>query len=88
MKHTPGPWRVEPANDKRYGYIYMDGGNTWIDESVRIEDAHLIAAAPELLEACNMVLGDWPSKFSNFRKKEPKYLEIIRKAIAKAEGKE
>jgi len=47
-------------------------------------NAKLIAAAPELLEACQAALNSWHSKPSNFYKKEPLYLEMLRKAINKA----
>ncbi len=50
-------------------------------------DAQLIAAAPELLEACKVVVNEWHSKNSNFTREEPAHLEICRKAIAKAEEK-
>lgn len=39
-----------------------------------------------LYEACQHVIKDWHSKDSNFDKKEPEYLEIVRKAVKKAGG--
>ena len=52
-KHTPGPWRIE---EDEFGFA-VHGKKTatytvYICEQIDAEpDAHLIAAAPELLEA-------------------------------------
>lgn len=35
----------------------------------------------ELLKACKEALNEWHSKISNFRKKEPIYLEMMKNAI-------
>jgi hypothetical protein len=59
-KHTPGPWKVyEPdCGEKTFGIDAEEGfAVVWFgearDEGIRrIEDACLIAAAPDLLEAC------------------------------------
>lgn len=56
QQHTPSPWRVKPygARFAVYGAVHpVDGGDyaplaTYLEEA----DAHLMAAAPELLEAC------------------------------------
>jgi hypothetical protein len=58
-KHTPGPWRVAPANLYPSGinidsvsvnkYVCLVAGNR--DDEQGQADARLIAAAPELLEA-------------------------------------
>lgn len=56
-KHTSGPWRVcDPmSSDKTYGIDGTDGtavvwfGSTHQEGIRRIEDARLIAAAPDLL---------------------------------------
>lgn len=40
-----------------------------------------------LLNALKSTLDDWHSKDSNFNKKEPKYLHLVRAAIQKAESK-
>ena len=55
MKHTPGPWRVS-AHDAIYS-DNPDWGHT-IAENVETCNRSLIAAAPELLEACKSSL-DW-----------------------------
>lgn len=59
-KHTPGPWEwVKSKNDNWASYDLSPGiltkdtpdGSPWGDEIDRA-NAHLIAAAPELYEAC------------------------------------
>ena len=92
MKHTPGPWVVDPA--VRQGFTVYAPKEGFIvgtqDEEGRygaIEseaNARLIAAAPELLEALKSVIAwlDAPdeSAFSDS--------ELARAAIAKATGGE
>jgi hypothetical protein len=72
-KHTPGPWTVtnadhvgEPTEDPSMPpYWFIDGGKCHAHESrgfhvsayMKEADARLIAAAPELLEACQIVLA-------------------------------
>lgn len=70
--HTPGPWRLEGAWDKRQvEYEYLDAGenrhagNICVVDGKRGElndaNARLIAAAPDLLEAletCREVLAE------------------------------
>lgn len=54
-KHTPGPWRVN------YNCFGASGMNVEIINEVKAEEvmanAHLIAAAPDLLEACKSALA-------------------------------
>lgn len=55
-KHTPGPWaaRTGRANTTVYaGPAYA------VALGCRAADARLIAAAPELLEACRAVVDRW-----------------------------
>ena len=59
-KHTPGPWRID---DEYAGLLEQDQHRFWINADIHIAyvdgprnaertaNAHLIAAAPELLEA-------------------------------------
>ena len=58
-KHTPGPWKVvKPlhghATQYRCAQIGRDKDYTTLE--LKPEDARLIAAAPELLEACKAVM--------------------------------
>jgi hypothetical protein len=67
--HTPGPWRVIEDRPSRLGgmaHVRLSvsvGTDEWtiadvfnIDTPERQANAHLIAAAPELLAACEMLL--------------------------------
>ena len=60
-KHTPGPWGLSGANTVHGADCIVAFVGT-ADEEVRrfsgerqSADAHLIAAAPDLLEACEML---------------------------------
>jgi hypothetical protein len=89
MKHTPGPWVVDPA--VRQGFTVYAPKEGFIvgtqDEEGRygaIEseaNARLISAAPDLLDALLMVLGD-PNALDG----RPRTYEYARAAIAKATG--
>lgn len=58
-KHTPGPWS-EPGT---FGATRFEvqGGNRRVAVVDTIEDARLIAAAPELLDALEGLLNALPS---------------------------
>lgn len=66
VKHTPGPWGVEHASD---GYLIVGYGNPsgGIAElclrrsATGDATAHLIAAAPALLAACEALMQDAPA---------------------------
>lgn len=80
-KHTPGPWEVEgvgqvivparPPAWRTLADIYGEHG----DEEQADADAHLIAAAPDLLWACEALLSG-----------SAKAPLLARAAIAKAKG--
>lgn len=60
---TPGPWTIyEPESGVTYGISGDDGtavvfwGETVNDGINKIEDARLIAAAPDLLEALQAII--------------------------------
>ena len=88
MKHTPGPWRLlPPTNGIDRNWRVTDSGDTFVahvfgfnhavDEQSKI-NARLIAAAPELLEACKAAAKQFDEKSPVGR--------ILSDAIAKAEG--
>jgi len=95
-KHTPGPWKVsifgdiETEKTDEYGIairrIAYDegclGGGNEEDQA----NARLIAAAPELLEACKAVVK-WAEVFGPITSEniEP-FIQQCGAAIAKAEG--
>ena len=89
QKHTPGPWRIEMKDN--YMKLYMPASRLDGDVArgyVGEANARLIAAAPELLEACEALarlcerFGVNPVTVSG----GPSSLDRARAAIAKAEG--
>lgn len=88
-QHTPGPWYWSdnvPDFPKNYCIIVDADGFTIAEPSRMSEaDAHLIAAAPELLAALQMVNRIWShDQTANFAPDSP--AAIVRAAIAKATG--
>lgn len=85
---TPGPWRYEASTQT----IRSVPANYWLatmdsfDGAVNHEaNAHLIAAAPELLEALAAVLTDAKRRRYSLA---DNITEFAKAAIAKATGKE
>jgi hypothetical protein len=91
---TPGPWAVGedygkltiygavPENDK-FPVVaqWLYNCNAAMPKSVK-ENAALISAAPELLNACQMAVNEMPGN-----EQGQKIASMLRAAIAKAEGK-
>ena len=80
-KHTKGPWTYEPSDSNLAGAITAKTG--WIcdfDTDPSPENACLIAAAPELLEALERFIGGDRTGVENID-----YLFAVQ-AIAKAKG--
>lgn len=84
MTHTPGPWSLTPTQSGRAGIVWRgaEGNNKHQHVEVfPIEDARLIAAAPEMLDALwqvySMINNGYPGMA----------MEAIKQIIAKAEGK-
>jgi hypothetical protein len=98
MKHTPGPWKKEGFdvwgnNSRQYSRMIAScrpdngTGPYKIELSNEcVSNAHLIAAAPELLEACNLI--DFIPEGWEMPLGWNQIAAQIRHAIAKAEGKE
>lgn len=87
MAHTPGPWKYIAYDDD----IVTDDGNFSIigyHASVLEDDAHLIAAAPEMLEALEdaeaLITGDLVG--SEWKRACRSFVIKARAAIAKAKG--
>jgi hypothetical protein len=87
--HTPGPWtksegssvaalnfRGDPGRTRKIADVYAGGGTL----AERHANAHLVAAAPELLEALRTMLAYATTADSQAVAK-------AKAAIAKAEGK-
>ena len=98
MKHTPGPWMVNDQ-PSIYPYVTApsrEGGPHRITLAncphpadafhvhERDANAHLIAAAPEMLEACKEALRLIRNQTGNWQLGTEDMLE---RAIAKAEGR-
>lgn len=97
-KHTPGPWSVNECHVYRYDDEYDEticdtsGAPTeaafMSDVPDRAEaNARLIAAAPELLEACKRLMGRAFVGSHTPREQDPLW-KLAHAAIAKAEGKD
>lgn len=100
MNHTPGPWLIyrQPSGEiEKLDYLVKDGGSyeidahglkhQWVAHALKIEDAHLIAAAPDLLAALEDMIEvlhelATPSMISG----SPK-VQAARAVIEKAKGK-
>ena len=97
-KHTPGPWKAHPTGLARSGLpeyeIHWSDIGECIAERVHGEaEAHLIAAAPELLKALREVAQTlaWHQHgecrgFSDYLFSTADALSMARAAIAKATG--
>lgn len=90
MKHTPGPWEVGDLDQNSQRIVrseHIEICTCWHHCVGSIEkqmeaNARLIAAAPEMYEALKAA-EEW---LSGWASAEP-YLETIRAALLKAEGR-
>lgn len=101
-KYTPGPWKVSPIGSR----LFVESENQddindslvvdiqLVDDTASKTDfanAALIAAAPELLEACREMLRTLtaPSRqlLDTTRQELAPWIPMLRAAIAKAEGR-
>lgn len=90
-KHTPGPWEVwqlaEDSDPEGRRIITADEGETEVCGIVPHEaDAILIAAAPELLEACQAFVTAYEKPHQ--LEKTDTALRLAKAAIAKANGEQ
>ena len=84
-EHTPGSWTAEKCNDAQTWYVHNDtevlahvGTGLGMTRAMIAANAHLIAAAPELLEACEAMVA--VKSFGDYTTAD----EMARAAIAKA----
>jgi hypothetical protein len=88
-KHTPGPWAQDPTGDIGWWQIgtldrpvaTVDAGDFWPIAEAQA-NARLIAAAPEMLAACRMVL----EMAVAWQPLTPGDIAEVKAAVAKAEG--
>ena len=90
-QHTPGPWIVGAGNETSPTVYPVCSGIPWIASCYSSKahgrkmegyfNARLIAAAPELLEACKAARDEWA--MTGVKKNDP-LLDQLNKAINKA----
>jgi hypothetical protein len=73
-KHTPGPWQIVGVN------VY--GNNLRALLPMNAADAHLISAAPDMLEALETIVSTERDRHGY----HPAWTDQARAAIAKARG--
>lgn len=84
--HTPGPWRTSPCSS---GGLYVLRGKLGDPQySIQIypeQDAHLVAAAPDLLAVAEQIV-EREKAAGSMAVDDDMLLEMARAAIAKAKG--
>lgn len=93
-QHTPGPWKaygtlvslpVTPDETQDVNICDMHRSN--LPDAECCANARLIAAAPELLEALELIIGDQPyAATQEWRDQVKKAREMAKAAVAKARG--
>lgn len=86
MKHTPGPWKINPHASRAGGEVYIDSGGKYVVADVGlVDDLELISAAPDLLAAARSALECLSISVMNGDPWREEWKALTR-AIAKAEG--
>jgi hypothetical protein len=86
-QHIPAPWELRQSTSGYWFIDYEQGGEDYTLTKLECgeRDARLIAAAPDLLAALQMVSRIWShDQTSNLAPDSP--VAIVRAAIAKATG--
>jgi hypothetical protein len=87
-KPTPGLWDVKPCISGG-GLLRRHGSKDQVSiQIVPIEDANIMAASKDLLEALETLLSNWPEGRDGMDYEGPLPVGVIRcrQAIAKAKG--
>lgn len=85
VKHTPGPWKLNGLTiESKHNWIASANSDGINDSNVDEANATLIAAAPELLEACKKLMA-WLRECDDYAEKSIAW-KLGKAAIAKAEG--
>ncbi len=95
MNHTPGPWHAwyfQPKSATEHLPHGMVLGPPWVSGKgysgfEKIEDVHLVAAAPDLLEALKVCVKSMRESSDALTIDFGEELYYAKKAIARAEGK-
>lgn len=99
-KYTPGPWTVfsnSPSNDDLPSVMAPNpsgSGLYYVAQCNSLEEARLIASAPDLLKACHLSVDTIESLYDHLKAKAGdidltyalRTINTIRGALAKAEG--
>ena len=95
MSYTPGPWKAIPRHSQNLGDEDDPSGLGWDIEGPpepmlrgqfkRADDARLVAASPDLLEACAELIGAWDAWDAKAAIGQASLM--IRAAVAKALNK-
>lgn len=103
--HTPGPWKTDCTDADGFSFVGSREALVAIvqyelfgspSQAVAMANARLIAAAPDLLEACRRLEDQFAAYAANWRGDEngwvdriglPQDREFARAAITKAEGR-
>jgi len=99
--HTPGPWNIQDNTTEPYGQLLvesavhgavsicytMEKGETRAPAEY-VQNARLMSAAPELLEALKVMVSHWPHYAANMHmtQVDRDAIGLARAAIAKATG--
>jgi hypothetical protein len=95
-KYTPGPWKIDPIGDKLdTDTIEIFAGNKWVADAKGVHvgplrgeevraNAHLIAAAPELLEVLENIIEGLDE--AHYPTSMNEYIKKAKQAIKKATG--
>lgn len=89
MHHTPGPWTCSEPNGKGMGWR---AGPAWVGQEAWLPvcgaNARLIAAAPDLLMALQMLYAETADyiRLNNLGGMDNQCMRLARCAIAKAAG--
>lgn len=91
--HTPGPWHAYQCPDEGGEYAIRAQNGICVALSIggtksEASNARLIAAAPELLEALELVVEHWTKQFERGGHLAPEWRKKARSAIAKATGEQ
>lgn len=81
MHNTKIPWKIEGEDPRQIGKIIRDSDGNDICELAHRKNAHLISAAPEMLEALEQVINH-----ANALMKNHETVNLILNAIKKAKG--